>query len=395
MKIKIVSNMYYPYIGGGAELSTQVLAEGLKTKQKEIEVLTVGVKDKIEIINNIKIKRFFFNKRSIQILGGSKNSNLKKISKLDKLKLRIFDYNKKSLYRFFYQEFKISNSKIIHTTNNMMYFGLFSCWNSARDLNIKTIHTLRDPSALYFRVSKEKSLFFIDFIHRFFYRKAMNKVDLIHSPSQFMIDLHKSYGFKFKKEVIIPNTVDIKIKKNNIKNNMNEIIYVGAIEEYKGVLTLIEAFKKIKIKNKKLILIGSGNLEERIKNEYSNLNIEITGWIEKEQVYEIISKSKVLILPSEWDEAFGRVLVEGIYNETLVIGSNRGAIPEVLDYRENYIFKEKDNLGLKNKIERILKLSGKEYNLELNEMQKFMEKYSVKNHINQFVELYDNLIKEN
>lgn len=37
-----------------------------------------------------------------------------------------------------------------------------------------------------------------------------------------------------------------------------------------------------------------------------------------------MKKSKVVVLPSEWEEAFGRVLIESIFNGTIAIGSDRG-----------------------------------------------------------------------
>lgn len=388
-KLKIISSLYSPNIGGGAELSTQTLAENL-IKTKKVSILTLGMDEKEEELNNVKIKRIKIRDRSLQVISGSKNSNIKGISLLKKIKIRWKDYIKGELYEVYLKEFNEKNLRTIHTSNNMMYSDIFSCWKAAKHLNIKVIHTLRDPSLLCFRVDLEnKRTPLLDNFHRFLCRRAVRHIDIVHSPSQFMIDLHKKYDFNFKEEIVIPNTVDCEIKKCNYSEKNNNIVYVGGIEGHKGVLTLIEAFSKLKNNNLKLILIGSGKLEDKIKKEYGHLNIEITGWLSKENVFEKINKSKILILPSEWDEAFGRVLVEGVYNATLVIGSDRGAIPEVLNYNKEYIYKAKNSIELKDKIEKILEINEEKYVLELKNMQEFMKKFSVENHIKSFNELYD------
>ena len=156
----------------------------------------------------------------------------------------------------------------------------------------------------------------------------------------------------------------------------------------KGIKTLIELKKNNP--SLKIVCVGDGRLkEECIRN-----SIVVTGWIKKKEVYSYIKNSKILVLPSEWEEAFGRVLIEGVINGTLVIGSDQGAIPEVLGYKNEYIFKAKNIPEFNKKIKRILNLTSEEYEAELKDMQNYMEKYNYENHIKSFIKLYKNLIKE-
>ena len=62
MKILFITTLYEPYIGGGAEISNKILAEGLIKKKINIEVITSGKEEKIEEISGVKIRRIFFNK---------------------------------------------------------------------------------------------------------------------------------------------------------------------------------------------------------------------------------------------------------------------------------------------------------------------------------------------
>ena len=106
-----------------------------------------------------------------------------------------------------------------------------------------------------------------------------------------------------------------------------------------------------------------------------------------------MKKAKIIILPSKWEEAFGRVLIEGIANGTLVIGSNKGAIPEVLGNRDLYLFNVENGNELERKIKRILLLSKDEYEKEVKELQKFIKKYEYDNHIREFEKFYEDVIK--
>ena len=55
---------------------------------------------------------------------------------------------------------------------------------------------------------------------------------------------------------------------------------------------------------------------------------------EKELKY-YYKASDILIVPSKWNEPFGRVIIEGQSNGCVVITSNVGAIPELIKHGKN------------------------------------------------------------
>jgi glycosyltransferase involved in cell wall biosynthesis len=71
----------------------------------------------------------------------------------------------------------------------------------------------------------------------------------------------------------------------------------------------------------------------------------------------------VLVLPSRrvgmWAEQFGRVLVEAMAARKIVIGSNSGAIPEVIG-DAGFVFEENNSRDLNAKLVTALGLSGSE-----------------------------------
>lgn len=394
MKILFVTALYNPYIGGGAEISNQLLIEALAKRDIEVEVITLGEEEKIEIINQIKVRRIFLNKALKILLQNIKNkNNYSNLSLSYRIILKIYKilsysnilFNRK--VKLLLDEIK---PDIIHTTG-VHYFFPQLWWKIAKQNNLKVIHTLRDPLFIYFRGKYiNKNYYILDKFQRKYYDFYLNKyVDMIHSPSNFMIQKHIESGINIRNKKIIYNT--IKEKQENIgyfDSKKIDILFVGNIDYYKGIKTLIK-LKKINL-DLKIVCIGEGELaEECIKNE-----IVVKGWLKKEEVYEYIKDSKILILPSEWEEAFGRVLLEGVMNGTLVLGSDQGAIPEVLGNKNEYIFRAKDVNELYSKVTRILDLDEKKYKKEVRNMQNYMEKYSYKNHIDNFIKLYRKLLRK-
>ena len=57
MKLLIITSMYPPYIKGGGEISTSLLAEHLVNLGVDVSVLTIADEHKCETINGVKVIR--------------------------------------------------------------------------------------------------------------------------------------------------------------------------------------------------------------------------------------------------------------------------------------------------------------------------------------------------
>lgn len=380
MKIKIFSTFYYPNIIGGGEISTQLLAEGLKEKGVDVEVVTLGERKKIFIHNGVTVK---------VIASSARNKIYKNILEKKYIFLKFILFWGDFIDILFYKKLKyeLKNCDILHITN-YHYCSCIPLLYRLKKENIKIIQSIRAP---IFQDNKNNLKKIWSKVSMKLYQ-LYSKDIIFHFPTKYMYNYLETKNIKFNKFFIIGNTVNINIQKIQFENKDIDLCYSGVIEEYKGIRTLINSIKNLKEKRKKIksIFIGKGSLEiEARKNE-----IEVTGWLSKEKNYQKIKKSKVLVLPSEWDEAFGRVLVEAIYLGTIVVGSDSGAIPEVLNYNSNYIFKTKNYKELEEKIERILNLSKKEYENEIKFLREEVKKYSYDNHILKFIENYKELLGE-
>ena len=156
------------------------------------------------------------------------------------------------------------------------------------------------------------------------------------------------------------------------------VLFVGRLVEEKGILILLEAAKKWN-KNITLAVAGTGPLEENIKHQSSNINnLVYLGKVDNDELPKYYNAADVTIVPSIHEEGFGRVIPESLACGTPVIGSNRGAIPEVLN---NSVGKVIDISAkeIKETVEFYYKNKNKLEELAKNARGHAKKSYSVKN----------------
>lgn len=169
---------------------------------------------------------------------------------------------------------------------------------------------------------------------------------------------------------IIPFGVDtdffkpLKLPKNE---DMFQILSVGYLIERKGFEYLIRAMKEVlkKHKNARLKIVGSGPLENKLKNMIIKLElqneVEIIKNVSDEELLRLYNSSDLFVLPSITDsqgntEGLGVVLLEAMASGLPVIGSNVGGIPDIIkNNRTGILVREKDVTKLTNAISILIK----------------------------------------
>lgn len=156
------------------------------------------------------------------------------------------------------------------------------------------------------------------------------------------------YGIPEEKLVLIPNGLqdeyqarsEEECKALRQKYGLNErdrlIIFAGRLDRVKGVWELIEAFKLLRkeMPDVKLILAGSGRFVDCLKTinpDWSH--IILTGFIPKEQLYELYAISDVGVVPSIHEE-FGYVAIEMMLNMLPIVVHNTTGLSEITDNGE-------------------------------------------------------------
>ena len=106
-------------------------------------------------------------------------------------------------------------------------------------------------------------------------------------------------------------------------------IYVGRLDELKGIKVLFEAWKIMESEAPELIICGTGPLENWCKRyilSHGLRKIEMKGKLPNSEVKKLMSESQALILPTLWYEGFPMTIVEAYSVGCPVIGSDTGNV---------------------------------------------------------------------
>ena len=312
MRILLINIFYAPNIVGGAEISTQKLAEELN-KTNEVCVLCNGIDRYIkDDVNGITVYR-------TKVVFEMKNPFIRVLTR--NFKVQCYKQIKDIILEI--------QPDIIHT-NNLHEFSPI-VWKICHDIHIPIVHTIRDYSLLGNWKPNEK----------FVIKMCSRYVDAVTAPSQFTLNhfINKGMFKKAKYSLCIPNAIDY-IYENTLKT-INEKIsrdrtiikyaYIGRFSKEKGIDWLIKVFNELEI-DAELHLFGEGKL-----TSYSEKSIGIDnriikhGFVSQEELVEQLKNIDVVVAPSQWDEPFGRIILDGFKCGCPVIVTKRGGMPEVVD----------------------------------------------------------------
>lgn len=177
---------------------------------------------------------------------------------------------------------------------------------------------------------------------------------------------------------VIPLGYDDSIfyKTNSKINNSKFVIsYFGRVSRQKGIKTLIKSLTQLNIENWEfqidLFHIESLSFFSEIKSDLKYLqNLKKLKIIKPTHldIAKYMQRTNLTIVPSEWNEQYGRVIQESAACGSIVLGSNIGAIPEIIKDKE-FIFEPKNTTELVKKIENIFN-NYREYKDKFKKIEK-------------------------
>ena len=280
-------------------------------------------------------------------------------------------------------------SKLKSTTNEYAE-KLIKDLNS-KNFNIIEIHNR--PQLLLKLLNKVKSRFIFYFHNdplsmkgsKFINERLriLNTVDRLIFVSEwvrnrFFLDIDKK--LQSKTDVIYPSVHKQKpsIKKKNI-------IFVGRLNHSKGYDLFKEAIIKILDEFPEWWAYSVGD-EERRSIYISHSRHKELGFINHKDTLKLLNKSEIAVVPSRWDEPFGRTALESSSRGCATIISNRGGLTETTDCA--LILKRLDAKNIYQEIKMLIKHPQKK-----RKIQKLGRK-NIKHLINNNTKLIDE-IREN
>jgi len=111
------------------------------------------------------------------------------------------------------------------------------------------------------------------------------------------------------------------------------ILFVGRLLEIKGVTMVLEIARRLTFENKVAVaIVGDGPCRTEVESAARMLpNLKYAGSVPNKNLDVYYNAADLLLVPSLYEEGYGRVIVEALSCGTPVIASNRGGIPEAVD----------------------------------------------------------------
>jgi len=155
-----------------------------------------------------------------------------------------------------------------------------------------------------------------------------NKVDIYIAGTEFMRQKFIQGGLPGEKIVVKPNYVT---PNDGQKGNNNDFaLFVGRLVTEKGVQTLLESWKSLRVPLK---IVGNGPLQDLVIDfikENDSLPVEYLGKLERSTVQNLLYQARFLVFPSEWYEAFPMIIIDAFLSGVPIIASRLGSAETII-----------------------------------------------------------------
>lgn len=208
-----------------------------------------------------------------------------------------------------------------------------------RDYHIPYIQVLHDvqylhPSGLMFKNNESTINSPAAKLYQKITRTNMARAKAVISPSHWLAELFADLKMADLSKIhVLPNPIP-EYQTNDASaapSSKFRFLYVGQLEPHKGILELVNAFKKADI-GAELQIVGDGSLVQEVKNAAAGYgNINLFGRLEPDKVKELMTRATVLAVPSLCYENQPVTILEAFASHLPVMGSAWSGTRELLD----------------------------------------------------------------
>ena len=340
MRVCVLAGMYPPDIKGGGEISTRLLAQMLAASGCEVGVLTCAKQPAEEEADRVRIRRIVspnvywslepgrrYVEKAIWHLGENWNPRAR------------------SDIRRFLGEFRPD----LVVTSTLENFGA-EAWTAPFVERIPTVHILRSYYPFCWKGSAvrtgvgncEQSCRGCVLLTRG-RRIASQRVAGVVGISRYILDRHRREGlFSQAASVVIPEPLTAHDygtpKRSGFSGRFG---YLGVLSSDKGLETLASAWRQAGLDQASLSVAGRGR-DDYVQSlrPLFGASTDFKGWVDSKAYLAGID---VLVVPSVWNEPFGRIVIEAFAQGMPVIGSRIGGIAETIeDGKNGFLFSPGD-----------------------------------------------------
>lgn len=205
-------------------------------------------------------------------------------------------------------------------------------------------------------------------------------------PSQYLSDVCSKNGFPTS---CVNNPFDFSIVKKISPSNSKCFLYYGYVSKDKGAENLLKAFKLFhnEFSDSSLIIAGKlGDISLSEIQKYNDYGVKYKGVLSQSEIMELYKDIYCVVVPSIWLENYPNTVLEALACRTLVIGSKRGGIGELIGNNE-LMFNPLDVYEIKNALKNAYEMPAEDY---YSLVENNYKKIEINNRLEKY---YDRLIK--
>ncbi|MBW1293914.1 glycosyltransferase [Aquimarina litoralis] len=231
--------------------------------------------------------------------------------------------------------------------------------------------------------------------------RRLNSVLVASSNSELKRGI-KEVGYKSSKTELFNNSIiPIEEIEEDIKYPVswpdNYICTVGRPSYQKNIEMMVEVIREIKkeIPAIHLVLMGVGEyfpnlkkVEQLIEDYNLKENITLVSWIERKEIFKIISKSKLYISTARYEGLPYSVIESLALSKACVVTDCDGNRDLIVDGLNGYLIRNNDILGMSEKIMSLYKNENLRRKMEQSSLEQFHEKYNLNKNISIIENIY-------
>lgn len=279
-------------------------------------------------------------------------------------------------YKFICPNFKLfTKNKVCQRCRKTKFYNcfLFNCLNNSRRQSLAAMLEM--------------------YLHKVIL-KSYGLVDVFISPSKFLVNKVISWGYKIDKFTQIYNCLNLAEYKPAIEAGQG-LIYFGRLSAEKGLKVLLAAMKSLP--DLHLKIVGEGPQKNQLREyiaEHQLSNVSLVGYKSGEELHDLISQARLVIVPSIWYENNPIAVLEAMALAKPVLGAEIGGISELLqDGQTGLLFPANDSQALVARINNVYQQVNLLQQIG-NNARKFVETHcSYSAHYQQISQVYQKLAK--
>lgn len=336
MKILYINSLYSPLVKGGAEISLQLIVEGMKSLGHEVVVASLHPESTFltDQVNGVKVFR-------VPLKNDYWPYQDSQTSKLSKLAWHIRDRRNAAMGETIRKILQEERPDVV-SCHNLAGWSI-AVWDEIHAAGIPIIQVLHDfyllcPNS---NMNKDGKPCETQCVSCHLLRSAHPKTS---SHVSAVVGISRSILSRFTSAGYFPNAIQ-KVIYNvrtapesstpRVREHGQKLVlgYLGTISKVKGVEWLIRQFLDLNIPAT-LKIAGKG--DEKVMEELKALavghEVEFVGYVKSN---DFLKDVDVLVVPSLWDEPLGMVAIEALANSVPVITSGKGGLSESVKHEQN------------------------------------------------------------